>query len=54
MRFAVAPYIPLCGETSILFVTLIAVIFLKERLTLVRLAGIGAIAAGAAVLMASS
>jgi drug/metabolite transporter (DMT)-like permease len=38
-------------ETSILFGTAIAVIFLKERLTRLRLAGVVAIAAGAMVLI---
>ncbi len=41
-------------ETSILFAVLIAVVFLKERLTPRRLAGVLAIAAGAAVLLVAA
>jgi drug/metabolite transporter (DMT)-like permease len=39
-------------QTSILFGTAIAVIFLKERLTTLRLSGVLAIALGAIVLIA--
>ena len=39
-------------ETSILFGTAIAVIFLKERLTRLRLIGVLSIAAGAMILIA--
>lgn len=51
-RLGATPRLAALRETSILFATLIAVVFLKERLTRGRLAGILAIAAGAMVLVA--
>lgn len=52
-RLADTPRLAALRETSILFATAIAVFVLKEKLTAGRLAGIAAIAAGAAVLLAS-
>jgi drug/metabolite transporter (DMT)-like permease len=52
-RLADIPRLAALRETSILFATGIAVFVLKEKLTAGRLAGIVAIAAGAAVLIAS-
>jgi drug/metabolite transporter (DMT)-like permease len=52
-RMADTPRLAALRETSILFATAIAVFVLKEKLTAGRLAGIVAIAAGAAVLLAS-
>lgn len=52
-RLADTPRLAALRETSILFATAIAVFVLKEKLTAGRLAGIVAIAAGAAVLLAS-
>jgi drug/metabolite transporter (DMT)-like permease len=51
-RLGATPRLAALRETSILFATAIAVIFLKERLTMLRSAGIVAIAAGAMVLIA--
>jgi drug/metabolite transporter (DMT)-like permease len=51
-RLGATPRLAALRETSILFGTAIAVIFLKERLTSLRLAGVLAIAAGAMVLIA--
>jgi drug/metabolite transporter (DMT)-like permease len=51
-RLGATPRLAALRETSILFGTAIAVIFLKERLTRLRLAGVIAIAAGAMVLIA--
>jgi drug/metabolite transporter (DMT)-like permease len=52
-RLGATPRLAALRETSILFGTAIAVIFLKERLTRVRFAGVLAIAAGAMVLIAA-
>jgi drug/metabolite transporter (DMT)-like permease len=52
-RLGATPRLAALRETSILFGTAIAVIFLKERLTKFRLAGILAIAIGAVVLIAA-
>lgn len=52
-RMADTPRLAALRETSILFATAIAVFVLKEKLTAGRFAGIAAIAAGAAVLIAS-
>ena len=51
-RLGATPRLAALRETSILFGTAIAVIYLKERLTPLRLGGVLAIAAGAAVLIA--
>src|ERR1700744_1161547 len=51
-RLGANPRLAALRETSILFGTAIAVIFLKERLTRLRLTGVLAIAGGAAVLIA--
>jgi drug/metabolite transporter (DMT)-like permease len=52
-RLGATPRLAALRETSILFGTAIAVIFLKERLTRLRFAGVLAIAAGAMVLIAA-
>ena len=52
-RLGATPRLAALRETSILFGVLIAIVFLKERATPARLAGVAAIAAGAAVLLAS-
>jgi uncharacterized membrane protein len=51
-RLGATPRLAALRETSILFGTAIAVIYLKERLTRMRLGGVLAIAAGAAILIA--
>jgi drug/metabolite transporter (DMT)-like permease len=51
-RLGATPRLAALRETSILFGTVIAVIFLKERLTKMRLGGVLAIALGAIVLLA--
>jgi drug/metabolite transporter (DMT)-like permease len=51
-RLGATPRLAALRETSILFGTAIAVIFLKERLTTLRLSGVLAIALGAIVLIA--
>lgn len=53
LRLGETPRLAALRETSILFGLVIAVVFLKERLTPSRLIGVGAIAAGAVVLLAS-
>ncbi|MBX3480483.1 MAG: EamA family transporter [Caulobacter sp.] len=53
LRLGDTPRLAALRETSILFAVVIAVVFLKERLTGGRMAGIAAIAAGAALLLAS-
>jgi drug/metabolite transporter (DMT)-like permease len=53
-RLGDTPRLAALRETSILFGVAIAVIFLKERVTAARLAGVGAIAAGAATLIAEA
>jgi uncharacterized membrane protein len=50
-RLGATPRLAALRETSILFGTAIAVIFLKERLTPLRLSGVLAIALGAVVLI---
>jgi drug/metabolite transporter (DMT)-like permease len=52
-RMADTPRLAALRETSILFATAIAVFVLKEKLTAGRLAGIAAIAVGAAVLLSN-
>ncbi|HEX3912404.1 MAG TPA: DMT family transporter [Steroidobacteraceae bacterium] len=52
-RFGATPRLAALRETSILFGTAIAVVFLKERLTRLRFAGVLAIAAGAMILIAA-
>lgn len=52
-RLGATPRLAALRETSILFGTAIAVIFLKERLTKLRLCGVLAIAVGAMVLIAA-
>ena len=52
-RLGATPRLAALRETSILFGTVIAVIFLKERLTKMRLGGVLAIATGAIVLLAA-
>jgi drug/metabolite transporter (DMT)-like permease len=51
-RLGATPRLAALRETSILFGTAIAVIFLKERLTTLRLSGVLAIALGAVALIA--
>jgi len=51
LRLGDTPRLAALRETSILFATLIAVVFLKERLTMGRMAGIAAIALGAGLLL---
>ncbi len=53
-RIGATPRLASLRETSILFGTAIAVIFLKERLSRLRGAGVAAIAAGAIVLVAAA
>ena len=53
-RLGDTPRLAALRETSILFGVAIAIIFLGERPTRARLAGVGAIAAGAALLLAVS
>jgi len=52
LRLGDTPRLAALRETSILFAVLIAVVFLKERLTSGRMAGIAAIALGAGLLIA--
>jgi drug/metabolite transporter (DMT)-like permease len=52
-RLGATPRLAALRETSILFATVIAVVFLKERMTTGRLAGVLVIAAGAATLLAA-
>lgn len=52
-RLGATPRLAALRETSILFGVAIAVVFLKERATTARLAGVAAIGAGAAVLLAN-
>ncbi|HEY5070568.1 MAG TPA: EamA family transporter [Caulobacteraceae bacterium] len=52
-RLGATPRLAALRETSILFGVAIAVIFLKEKATPARLAGVGLIAVGAAVLLVS-
>lgn len=52
-RLGATPRLAALRETSILFGTAIAVIFLRERLTRARWLGVGAIAAGAVALVAN-
>jgi drug/metabolite transporter (DMT)-like permease len=53
-RLGATPRLAALRETSILFATAIAVVFLKEHLTLHRKLGVAAIALGAVTLVASS
>jgi uncharacterized membrane protein len=50
-RLGATPRLAALRETSILFATLIAVVFLKERLSRERMLGVACIAIGAAVLI---
>jgi drug/metabolite transporter (DMT)-like permease len=52
-RLGDTPRLAALRETSILFGVVIAIVFLKERVTVGRLAGVAGIAAGAAVLLAN-
>jgi len=52
-RLADIPRLAALRETSILFGVAIAIVFLKERATFARLAGVAVIATGAVVLLAS-
>ncbi len=54
LRLGDTPRLAALRETSILFAALIAVVFLKERFTRGKIAGVAAIAAGAGVLIASA
>jgi drug/metabolite transporter (DMT)-like permease len=54
LRLGDTPRLAALRETSILFAALIAVVFLKERLTRSRAAAVASIAAGAAVLIVST
>ena len=53
LRLGETPRLAALRETSILFGLVIAVVFLKERLTPSRLIGVGSIAVGAVLLLAS-
>jgi drug/metabolite transporter (DMT)-like permease len=53
-RLGDTPRLAALRETSIVFAALIAVFFLRERMTAVRVVGTGLIAAGAALLLAMS
>ena len=52
-RLGATPRLAALRETSILFGVAIAIVFLKERATAPRLAGVAVIAAGAVVLLAN-
>jgi drug/metabolite transporter (DMT)-like permease len=52
-RLGATPRLAALRETSILFGVLIAIVFLKEKATVGRLAGVAAIGAGAVVLLVS-
>jgi drug/metabolite transporter (DMT)-like permease len=54
LRMGATPRLAALRETSILFATALAVVFLKERLTRVRLAGVAVIAVGAIALIAGA
>jgi drug/metabolite transporter (DMT)-like permease len=54
LRLGATPRLAALRETSILFATVIAVIFLKERLTRSRMVGVAAIALGAMTLVANA
>jgi drug/metabolite transporter (DMT)-like permease len=54
LRLGDTPRLAALRETSILFAVGIAVVFLKEKMTRGRIAGIAAIAAGAVVLLVSA
>jgi drug/metabolite transporter (DMT)-like permease len=53
-RWGATPKLAALRETSILFATVIAVVFLKERLTVPRIAGVLLIAGGAVTLLLQS
>jgi len=53
-RLGATPRLAALRETSIVFGVAIAIIFLKERATVPRLAGVAVIAAGAVVLLANA
>jgi drug/metabolite transporter (DMT)-like permease len=53
LRLGATPRLAALRETSILFATVIAVVFLKERLSRGRAAGVAVIAAGAIALIAA-
>lgn len=53
-RLGDTPRLAALRETSIVFAALIAIFILKERVTAMRLAGIGLIASGAALLLTTS
>jgi drug/metabolite transporter (DMT)-like permease len=52
-RLGATPRLAALRETSILFATVLAVVFLKERLSATRIGGVLAIAIGAVTLVAS-
>jgi drug/metabolite transporter (DMT)-like permease len=52
LRLGATPRLAALRETSILFATVIAVVFLKERLTRSRMVGVATIALGAIILVA--
>ncbi len=54
LRLGETPRLAALRETSILFAAVIAVVFLKEKMTWARTGGIAAIGAGAVVLLATS
>jgi len=53
LRLGGIPRLAALRETSVLFGVVIAIVFLKERATVARLASAGLIGAGAAVLVLS-
>jgi drug/metabolite transporter (DMT)-like permease len=53
LRLGATPRLAALRETSILFGLIIATVFLREKLTASRVAGVGVIAAGAVVLLAT-
>ncbi len=54
LRLGATPRLAALRETSILFAVVIAIVFLKERASVARLAGVAVIALGAAVLLANA
>jgi len=53
LRLAAAPAVAAVRETSVVLVAILAAIFLRERVTLLRLAGAAAVAGGVALLALS-
>ncbi len=54
LRLGATPRLAALRETSILFAVVIAIVFLKERASVARLAGVAVIALGAGVLLANA